>query len=70
MTGVPVETVVELLMRNADYRRTDVDDMTVWPLQGPAIRGWLAPHLRAKVREYVETLARTGENECQENERQ
>jgi len=61
MSGVPVETVVEIMMRNADYGVNDSSDMTVWPLQGPAIRGWLAPHLRAKVREYVETLVRTKE---------
>jgi len=61
MSGVPVETVVELLMRNADYGANDSSDMTVRPLQGPPIRGWLSPHLRAKVREYVETLVRTKE---------
>lgn len=54
--GVPVETVVALMMANAQHGRHDTDDMTVRPIRGPALRGWLRPHLEAKVREYVQTL--------------
>jgi hypothetical protein len=72
MTGVPVETVVELLMENyqeyGDYGHEF--DFCIELPSGKAINAPTSAKLRGKVREYVETLVRTGEDECPENERQ
>jgi translation initiation factor 2 beta subunit (eIF-2beta)/eIF-5 len=67
MNGVPVETVVELLMENAAHAKAGGGQIV---LGGELYDSLRESDLREYIREYVETLVRTGENECPENERQ
>lgn len=59
MSGVPVETVVELMMLNGNYRDND-DCIDLFVSTDPLLilKAEKMSDLRAKVREYVETLVR------------
>ena len=68
MTGVPVETVVEMLILNVNYRDDDncVDVcLSTDPLL--ILKAERKSELRVKVREYVETLVRTGDQNDSDN---
>jgi hypothetical protein len=56
MSGVPVETVVELLIAN--IRLNEVDQFSVRMLDSRCLVAYMPDELRTKVREYVETLVR------------
>ncbi len=63
MTGVPVETVVELLMHHSQFRErcSPFDEWSIELAPGNRIYADTEDELRAKVHDYVETLREDGE---------
>lgn len=65
MSGVPVETVVELLMEQASVIQ---DGTTILKVGGKWITAANPNEMRKQLREYVETLAVGGKAPCNQDE--
>ena len=69
MATIPIETVIELLLRNhRSLGSGDSADVCVYPIQGPPICAWLPVHLVPKLRDYLLTLVPQPKllSECEE----